>query len=101
VTTLDVLAETLAERGRQDTKFGEQNPPDGTGLSEQDTYWADLARERCQEAFRNGKGTWRDILLEEVAEAFAELDIVKLRVELVQVAAVAVAWVEAIDRRPA
>jgi hypothetical protein len=44
---------------------------------------------------------WVDILEEEVAEAAAESDPAKLRAELVQVAAVAVAWIEAIDRRAA
>ncbi|TIH26025.1 NUDIX hydrolase, partial [Subtercola vilae] len=42
---------------------------------------------------------WQDILLEEVFEAFAESDTSKLRTELIQVAAVAQQWVEAIDRR--
>ena len=36
--------------------------------------------------------------MEEVAEAFEEHDPARLRSELVQVAAVAVAWVEKIDR---
>ena len=39
-------------------------------------------------------------MFEEVAEAFAEADVRRLRAELVQCAAVAVKWVEAIDRRP-
>jgi hypothetical protein len=43
--------------------------------------------------------TWRDILLEEVYEAFAETDSDRLREELIQVAAVALSWVDAIDRR--
>ncbi len=42
---------------------------------------------------------WRDILLEEVFEALAEEEPKELRKELVQVAAVAAQWVEAIDRR--
>jgi hypothetical protein len=37
--------------------------------------------------------------MEEVREAMAESDPAKLRVELVQVAAVSVAWIEALDRR--
>lgn len=41
------------------------------------------------------------MLLEEVAEAFAESDDARLRAELVQVAAVAQAWIESIDRRSA
>lgn len=60
---------------------------------------AACARRDCASAFRVGKGTWRHILQEEVAEAFAELDPAPLREELIQVAAVAVAWIEAIDRR--
>ena len=45
-----------------------------------------------------GQCTWLHILREEVFEAFAEDDPAKLRAELIQVAAVAVQWVEAIDR---
>lgn len=44
---------------------------------------------------------WRHILDEEVAEALAETDPERLRAELVQVAAVAVQWIEALDRRAA
>lgn len=52
-------------------------------------------------SFSKGDGTitWRDILTEEVFEAYAESDPVKLRAELVQVAAVAVKMCEAIDRK--
>jgi malonyl CoA-acyl carrier protein transacylase len=45
--------------------------------------------------------TWEHILTEEHYEAMAEEDPTRLREELIQVAAVAVAWVEAIDRRHA
>jgi NTP pyrophosphatase (non-canonical NTP hydrolase) len=79
-----VLHEVEAERARQDEKWGEQN---------------------CHDF------EWVSILAEEVGEAAAEAneanfhfgknrgDFTKLRAELVQVAAVAVAWIEAIDRR--
>jgi hypothetical protein len=95
-----VLAEVQAERERQDVKWGEQNHPDGTGSQEQQAA-AGLARSWCQDAFGSGYGTWSDVLAEEVAEANAERDPAKLRAELIQVAAVATAWVAAIDRRPA
>lgn len=95
--TESVLREVLAERQRQDAKWGEQNHPDDTSVD--DEPWADWAREDCDRAARDGKLTWRLILGEEVWEAFAETDPVKLRAELIQVAAVAVNWVEAIDRR--
>jgi hypothetical protein len=93
-----VLADVDNERTAQDIVWGEQNHPDGTGLP-YDTETAEAARERCQQSAAMGTVTWREILFEEVWEAMAEADPVKLREELVQVAAVALAWVEAIDRR--
>lgn len=94
-----ILAEIAEERARQDTKWGEQNHPDGTSRGA--AFLADRARRACQKAAAEGKVTWRHIFDEEWAEAFAEEDPAKLRAELVQVAAVAVAWIEAIDRRTA
>jgi len=96
-----VLDEICAERAGQDEKWGQQDHPDGTGP---DLVWMaaesrDEARTQCDDRFARGAGTWMDILEEEVSEAFAESDPPYLRAELVQVAAVAVAWIEAIDRR--
>lgn len=87
-----------AERQRQDQKFGEQNHPDGTGHFA-DQLSATSMRNACDAAFKAGKGTWADILLEEVYEALAESDPSKLRAELIQVAAVCVNWLEAMARR--
>lgn len=95
---MDILAEILAERARQDAKWGEQNHPDGTGGLGR-AHDALEARSECQRQFAEGVGSWLDILDEEVAETFAEDDPARLRAELIQVAAVAVAWIEAIDRR--
>lgn len=92
-----LLDEIAIERHAQDAKWGEQNPPDGTFRAFERR--ADMARQECEERFASGCGTWRDILLEEVYEALAESNPAKLRKELVQIAAVAVAWMEAIDRR--
>lgn len=92
------LTDVLNERERQQDKWGEQNHADGTGgaafVAE-----ADFRRAQCEEAFALGVGTWKDILLEEVWEAMAERDPEKLREELIHVAAVAVSWVEGLDRR--
>jgi len=104
ITTDRVLQEVLAERIRQDEKWGEQNHPDGTGT---DDNWtgtpfdvaADFHRRECQGAAARGEVTWAHIALEEDYEAYAETDPVKLRAELIQSIAVKVAWVEAIDRR--
>ncbi|MFI9244209.1 NUDIX hydrolase [Streptomyces sp. NPDC053086] len=92
-----VLAAIANERARQDAKWGEQNHPNGTGLAGDDGR-AELAREVCQAMARRGETTWRGVLAEEVAEAFAETDPALLRNELVQVAAVCAAWIAAIDR---
>lgn len=89
------------EREAQDRKWGEQNHPDGTGPDGNRAAMAALARATCQEAAERGAVTWHHILREEVYEALAEDDPAKLRTELIQVAAVAQAWAEAIDRREA
>jgi len=99
----DVLAEIVQERARQDVKWGEQNHPDGTGraygLSAVPELAADFAKQRCDSAFDRGAGTWEHILFEEFCEAMAEDDPVRLRAELLQTAAVAVHWIEALDLR--
>ncbi|MCC3276394.1 hypothetical protein LJ753_10985 [Arthrobacter sp. zg-Y20] len=109
-STEAVLGHIRDERALQNTKWGEQNHPDGTGpatrpllaicSNETDAAaLADLATFSTGTASEVGVVTWRDILLEEMFEALAESDPAKLRTELVQVAAVAAQWVEAIDRR--
>lgn len=96
--TTAVLNDIFTERERQQEKWGEQNHPDGTGEGwyvEKATY----ARWDAEWAVANGNLSWLLILREEFYEAMAESDPTRLREELIQVAAVAVAWVEAIDRR--
>lgn len=97
----NVLQHIADERARQDAKWGSQRDhSDGTGLDPvSDKIRADLARQACDDSHKAGKDTWRDILTEEVFEAYAESDPIKLREELVQVSAVAVCWIEAIDAR--
>lgn len=94
-----VLAELAAERGRQDEKWQEQNHADGTGRPG-DVEAAAAAKSRCQ---ANGPDddNWRDILDEEITEAYAETVWARLRPELVQAGAVIANWVEAGDRRAA
>lgn len=94
----DVLWEVQRERQRQHAKWGEQNLPDGTG-GPLTALFADAYRRACQAAAKDGRCTFHHILREEVFEAAAETDAAKLRAELVQVAAVAVQWIEALDRR--
>jgi predicted house-cleaning noncanonical NTP pyrophosphatase (MazG superfamily)/8-oxo-dGTP pyrophosphatase MutT (NUDIX family) len=92
-----VLADIAAERAAQDARWGVQEFPDGTG-----TDYTDRAREAkdvCRTASSAGELTWRHVLTEEFLEALAESDPERLRAELVQTAAVAVQWVQALDRR--
>lgn len=98
-----VLCEVADERIRQDEKWGEQNHPDGTARPGDLALVALAVKSTTDAAMANeavpGTLTWRLILDEEVREAFAERDPAGLRAELIQVAAVATAWIEAIDRR--
>lgn len=92
-----VLADVGAERAAQDARWGVQDLPDGTDTGH--TAAADEAKREVDSAFRTGRLTWRHILEEEFHEALAETDPGALRTELIQTAAVAVKWVQAIDRR--
>ncbi|MCT9935107.1 hypothetical protein N5079_33390 [Planotetraspora sp. A-T 1434] len=92
-----VLADVAAERAAQDARWGLQEHPDGTGPEYAPD--ADLAKRAVADALAEGRLTWRHILHEEVLEAFAEDDASRLREELIQVAAVAVTWVQDMDRR--
>ncbi|MEV5942716.1 hypothetical protein [Streptomyces sp. NPDC051994] len=87
-----------AERQAQLAKWGEQQHSNGTGGA-LDRRAVSSARAACEYAADRGVVTWRDILGEEVAEAFAESDPAALRAELVQVAAVCAAWISDLDQR--
>ena len=99
--TPDVLAEVAAERDRQDARWGEQNHQD-LPVGPPWNTWSLLgaAIEALSRDQLHRGATWAPILMEEVGEAFQARSRDQLRAELVQVAAVAVSWVEAIDRRP-
>lgn len=113
--TVDVLIDVKAERARQFAKYGTNSDlEDGTGPG---MPWLpgylntpqDSAVE-IQEAFRRdyehyeeayGDPTWMHLVREEIAEAFAENDPIRLREELIQAAALCVSWIEKIDAREA
>lgn len=121
---MTVFDDVLAERAKQDEKWGEQNHPDADqtilARRERGDQYADpasiarrLAEEyeiptaarakfACQEKARQGRVTWFDILLEEVAElleAIAAGDLEAIRDEVIDVTAVGHVWAEALDRR--
>lgn len=95
-----VLTEVQAERMQQIAKRGVQHREDGTGGPVMQRR-AEEARACCEYLAKHGGADWRAVLLEEVYEAMAEDDPAKLRAELVQSAAVCVAWIEDIDSRGA
>lgn len=108
---MPILIEISNERARQDAKFAEQNHPStDADLPDRTPEMAESDRRYFREdeasakalnahAVSTGTLTWSDILHEEVAEAIAARTPEAMRAELVQVAAVAVAWIECLDRR--
>ncbi|USH45876.1 hypothetical protein SEA_VIEENROSE_41 [Streptomyces phage VieEnRose] len=99
-----VLAEVKAERTRQDERWGEQNHPLIGGLTPKARLVAEYAREENQwqeinkHRVRLGAMGFDSIAAEELYEALSARDVAEARAEYVQLAAVAVAAVEAIDR---
>lgn len=103
--TILVLDEVRRERELQDVKWGVQRhqsvlamEPEARAMHYGIPTEA-RAKERCEEAFKEGLGTWADIAVEELAEVVCARDDVVRRGELVQLAAVCAAWIEDIDRR--
>jgi hypothetical protein len=97
--TIGVTCEVIHERKRQTARWGVQHLPDGTGSARAQVF-ADAMKRVCDRAAEDGELTWALILLEEVAEAMAEpTGSPNLRTELLQIAAVCVAFVEDIDHR--
>lgn len=95
-----ILDEIFDERYAQDARWGPQNHPDGTNID--NTHLAMIKRDmNDKNNATGGDMTWKDILEEEFLEAVSEETPDRLRTELIQVAAVAVAWIECIDRREA
>lgn len=108
--TEEVLDAVWGERARQFERYGtNDDTPDGSGpgtrwllpfTTESATDVEDLLREDYVDFEQEAGGpTWVHLLREEVAEAFAESDPTRLEEELIQVAALAVSWVESLRTR--
>lgn len=99
-TIESIASEVVAERLEQIAQWGEQDhastwsPQDQRQAARTADYWKQINNARVE---LDGL-TWDGILLEEVYEALAEADPLLRRMELIQVAAVAMAEVESIDR---
>lgn len=98
---MSIYKEIKAERQRQIDKFGDQShvPNYSTWPAFRDATLPNAfeARQACDLAFMGSRGSYLHILTEEVCEAAheaAEGNPEALREELIQVAAVCVAWLE-------
>ena len=100
-TASEIALEVVEERGHQFDQWGEQNHPSLYSMAEQRRFaeaevkWKQINDARVEA----GTLTWDGILLEEVYEALASENPLDRRDELIQVAAVALAEVESIDRQ--
>src|SRR5262245_5998885 len=104
---LAVVCDVMDEMKAQDKKWGEQNHPDGTGpavtmliagIKALDA--ANDARWLCERAAEQGTLTWRHISQEEDFESWAEHPNSEgLYKEIIQAAAVRLAWAQAMKRR--
>ncbi|WP_329793909.1 hypothetical protein V1227_19055 [Lentzea sp. DG1S-22] len=102
-TTNGVLAEIRAERNAEvaalglSTSAGQPDRADGTGPA----FVGMLhdARHNIDEAARYGVVSWRDMLLEKTSVALTKQDPKDLASSLIEVAALAVEWREALHRR--
>lgn len=91
-----ILEEVARERHAQRAKWGIQSLPLGFGRHD-DWQVAEFYKTTTNQNMQDGTISWRDVLSEEVFEAYAEEDVAAARAELVQVAAVAVAAIRDID----
>jgi hypothetical protein len=101
------VTDVIKELDRAEAKFPGQHLPNGTpvdaermGLdkaTEQARRTSDMYRKITKHAQARGTLSWRHVLAEEFFEALAEHDPLRLRDELVQVAAVCLRWIEDID----
>jgi len=107
-----IFEEIRTERERQEQKWGEQNHPcldpvllerdeSCTPIRMCDNYeipTENRAKFMCDSATRKGQLTYAHIAIEEMSEVVSTFDEGKRREELVQLAAVTVAWIQKIDR---
>ena len=102
----EIIEQIKAERIRQDNKFGvtshdSVNPtiPRKFRNKFYGICSEEEARERCEGNHLHKSITWSHIFIEEVAEVVNSKDERDRREELIQVAAVCIAWLEDIDRK--
>ena len=105
---LRIINEIIQERKRQDEKWGEQNHPftdpilkgrESMRLCEEyEIPTEGRAKQLTNINSRRGSVTWGHIIVEELSEAISAQDSIKIREELVQLAAVCIAAIESLER---
>jgi glutamate synthase domain-containing protein 1 len=95
-----IFNEIFIERNSQDKKWGEQNHPMILANNHEHYRGMAIITKTINElANVANEKSWDNIIFEEMYEAFSEKDPKLQRAEMVQVAAVAVAIIENLDRR--
>lgn len=93
-----VFCQIDSEREAQDAQWGEQNHPSVGEMREYGVFDEEVSKKFCEWATQEGNLTWGHIACEELAEALNAPNDTDRRAELIQLAAVIVAWCECIDR---
>lgn len=104
IDPIEFAKELREERQRQVAKFGEQldipsTPPADLRMYRLHIGTEERCRRQCDKDFAKGEGSWAHVAIEELAEAVDAPDDVRRREELVQLATVCMAWIQAIDHR--
>lgn len=97
IQTIAVLWDIFKERLRQNKKFGvssQDHLANGTGSG----YYQSMCKVKRDFCDSQTVKTMDSILLEEVYEAMAEKDPIRLKTELTEAAAVCVKWIEKLNR---
>ena len=100
-----ILSDINSERERQDIKWGIQTHPSVMYPDPENNFslYGILSEEKSrnlnEEAFSEGRGTWSHIALEEFAESIGCTNEKDREGELIQLAAVIVAWIEDLRKR--
>lgn len=106
VTAVSTLAEVGAERFKQNARFGEQNHSPADWLVILGEEYGEACKEVCEARFdaataieaAAGNGRPKDLYFAKQLLLARQVHFKRLRQELVQVAAVAVAMIESLDR---
>ncbi len=98
---MNAAALVAVERAKNALKWGEQNWPDGTGPSVIRLRKRDAIQAQVNAGMKSGAVSYYQILKEEFREVACEDDESQLIDELVDVASVAMDWIETIQRRQA